>query len=435
MQHLHPFFLHLSHLQPWIESWLSSGGPIIVFIVTFIEGIPPIGLLAPSHTIVFFAMFLAKIGALRFDTVIIAALGGMILGDIAGYFLGNKYGYAFLLRLGKFFSIKEESLEKVKNLVSGHLNKAVFIGKFNPLTRSLVPFTVGASKVSFSRFLFIDFLSNISWTAFAFVVGYVFGASYTIIAPYFGRIIIIALVIAVLIAAAYRFVSKQFHIFAKYELFALILNILAICGFAAMLEGISGWHHFMLNPDIAVNIWFINLANAKQWLVPAGNFISTLLGPTVLAVMAIGLSVYFFIKKRWRHFYIVLASLVGGYFLTKFIKNAVGSPRPSDALVHLSDFSFPSGHATAIAGALVLVVYFFAPIIRSKSWCWFLVLGLSFLALAVGWSRLVLGVHWLSDIIAGYSLGIFWTTATILLVRYGGLIWEAIKDFRSKKSG
>jgi len=429
MHHLYPFFLHLSHLQPWIESWLSTGGPIIVFIVTFVEGIPPIGLLAPSHTVVFFAMFLAKIGALHFDTVVVAALGGMMLGDIIGYFLGQKYGYAFLLRLGNIFSIKDESVEKVKNLVSGHLNKAVFIGKFNPLTRSLVPFIIGSSKVSFGRFIFIDILANVSWTAFAFVIGYVFGVSYIVIAPYFGRIIIIALVIASLIAVAYRFISRQFHIFARYELFALILNILAVCGFAAMLQGVSGWHHFMLNPDIAVNVWFSNLTNTMQWLVPTSNFISTLLGPTVLAVMVIGLSIYFFIKKRWRHFYIILASLAGGYFLTEFIKNAIGSPRPSDALIHLSDFSFPSGHATAVAGALVLVVYFFAPIIRSKSWRWFLVVGLFILALAVGAGRLVLGVHWLSDIIAGYSLGIFWTTATILLVRYGGLIWEAIKDF------
>jgi undecaprenyl-diphosphatase len=436
MHHFYPFFSHFSHLsnlQLWIESWLSTGGPIIVFIVTFVEGIPPIGLLAPSHTIIFFAMFLAKIGALRFDTVIAAALVGAVLGDIVGYFLGQKYGYGFLLRLGRIFSIKDESVEKVKNLVFRHLNKAVILGKFNPLTRSLVPFTVGSSKVSFGRFIFIDVLANVSWTAFAFVIGYAFGASYAVASVYFGRVLIITLVIAMLIVIAYRFISRQFHIFARYELFALILNILAICGFAAMLQGISGWHHFMLNSDVVVNVWFSNLANTLSWLAPMASFISAILGPVVLATVGVALSIYFFIKKRWRHFYIILSSLVGVYFLAEFIKNAIGSLRPSDALVHLSDFSFPSGHATAVAGALILVVYFFAPIIRSKSWRWFLVLGLSFLAILVGASRLVLGVHWLSDVIAGYSLGIFWTTAMILGVRYGGLIWEAIKDFRKDK--
>jgi undecaprenyl-diphosphatase len=287
--------------------------------------------------------------------------------------------------------------------------------------------------VSFGRFIFIDVLANVSWTAFAFVIGYAFGASYAVASVYFGRVLIITLVIAMLIVIAYRFISRQFHIFARYELFALILNILAICGFAAMLQGISGWHHFMLNSDVVVNVWFSNLANTLSWLAPMASFISAILGPVVLATVGVALSIYFFIKKRWRHFYIILSSLVGVYFLAEFIKNAIGSLRPSDALVHLSDFSFPSGHATAVAGALILVVYFFAPIIRSKSWRWFLVLGLSFLAILVGASRLVLGVHWLSDVIAGYSLGIFWTTAMILGVRYGGLIWEAIKDFRKDK--
>jgi undecaprenyl-diphosphatase len=122
--------------------------------------------------------------------------------------------------------------------------------------------------------------------------------------------------------------------------------------------------------------------------------------------------------------------MVGVYFLTELLKNVIGSSRPADALVSLSDFSFPSGHATAIAGALILIIYFFAPIIRSKSWRWILVIGLFILTLLVGGSRLVLGVHWLSDIIAGYSLGIFWTTAMILGVRYGGLIWQAFKDLR-----
>ncbi len=432
MHHLHPFFLHLSQIQPWIESWLSTGGPAVVFAVTFIEGIPPIGFLSPSHTVVFFAMFLAKIGALRFDAVIAASLSGMILGDIAGYFLGKKYGYSFLIRVGKLFSIKTESVEKIKNLISGHLSKAIFIGKFNPLTRSLVPFTVGSSKVSFGRFILIDVLANVSWTALAFVVGYVFGASYAVASVYFGRVILIGLIVAVLIAVAYYFISKRFHIFAKYELFALILNVLALCGFAAMLQGISGWHHFMLLPDVAANVWFSNLAAMAPWLVSASIVISACFGPATLAVVAVCLSVYFFIQKRWRHFYIVLSSLVGGYLLTEFLKNAIGSPRPVDALISLSDFSFPSGHATAIAGALILLVYFFAPKIRSKQWRWFFVIGLVIITLFVGGSRLVLGVHWLSDIIAGYSAGIFWTTAMILSVRYGGLIWEAIKDFRKK---
>ncbi|MDE2188824.1 MAG: hypothetical protein KGJ35_03835 [Patescibacteria group bacterium] len=83
----HHFSLLLPQVQSWIEGWLSAGGPIVIFITTLFEGIPPLGLLAPSHTVVFFGAFLASIGTLSFDYVPIAALGGMMLGDILGYFL------------------------------------------------------------------------------------------------------------------------------------------------------------------------------------------------------------------------------------------------------------------------------------------------------------------------------------------------------------
>jgi len=433
MQHLHPFLSHLSQLRPWIESWLSAGGPTIVFIVTFVEGIPPIGLLSPSHTIVFFAFFLAKIGVLRFDTVLLAALSGMILGDIVGYFLGKRYGFGFLLRLGKMFSIRRGSIEKLKDLVSGHLNKAVFIGKFNPLTRALAPFVVGSSKVSFGRFLLIDILANVSWTALACIIGYVFGASYGVASVYFGRIVIIGCIVALLVVGIYRFISRQFHVFAKYELFVLILNILAICGFASMLQGISGWHHFMLDPDVATNVWFSNLVQYHPALVQLANVASAVLGPMALSIVAVGLSVYFFIRERWRHFCIIIFTLVGGYLLPELLKVIIASPRPTDALVQLNDFSFPSGHATAAAGAFILAVYFFIPFMRMKPWHWLLGAAFFVLMILVGASRLLLSVHWLSDVVAGYSLGIFCATSMILLVRYGGLIWKAIVDFSTYK--
>lgn len=429
MHHLYPHIsLVLPRLEAWIESWIGAGGPIVVFLVTFVEGIPPIGLLSPSHTVVFFAVFLAKIGVLRFDAVLSAALGGMILGDIVGYFMGKRYGYSFLIRLGKMFSVRKESVEKLKGLVSGHLVKALFIGKFNPLTRALAPFTVGASKVSFGRFLFVDILANASWTALAFVIGYAFGASYAIAAAYLGRIIVIGIVIVILTALTYRFASRQFHVFARYELFSLIAFLIALFGFAAMLQGISGRHDFMLGPDVAVNIWFGGLASMTPWLVSASTFISNVFGPVALTIAFIGLPVYLLIKKRWKHLFITLSSLGGGYIIAEFLKGLIASPRPPDALVFASGFSFPSEHAVFAAVILVLVVYFFAPLIKARPWRWTFIAAALVLALIIVASRLILGVHWLSDVVAGLSLGILSATAMILLVRYSGLAWRAIAD-------
>ena len=107
-------------------------------------------------------------------------------------------------------------------------------------------------------------------------------------------------------------------------------------------------------------------------------------------------------------------------------KQLVGRARPPVAL-HLvaeSDASFPSGHAadsTAVyltLGLVVAIVVFRRPVARALT-----VIGAGLVALAVGSSRLVLGVHWPTDVLAGWSLGvaaaITVTTAVLLVVRPG----------------
>jgi membrane protein DedA with SNARE-associated domain len=297
MHIFHPFLFHLSQIEPWIESWLSTSGPIVVFVVAFIEGIPPIGLLAPSNIIILFAAFLAKIGVLNFYTIVTSALIGMTLGDIVGYYMGKKYGYAFLSPIMRIFSVRKESIERLKDLVSGHLGKAVFIGRFNPLTRPFAPFVVGASKVSFTRFIPFDLLAGVSLVALVSAIGYAFGASYGIAAMYLGRIIIVGILLVILFAIAYRFINHQFHVFARYELFAFILNVLGLSGFVLMLQGVSGMQHFMINPDVIVNVWFSNLANVVPWIVSVASYTSIVLGPAVLIAIGALISVYFFVHN------------------------------------------------------------------------------------------------------------------------------------------
>ncbi len=93
--------------------------------------------------------------------------------------------------------------------------------------------------------------------------------------------------------------------------------------------------------------------------------------------------------------------------------------RPENALLQIvGDPSFPSGHAGLAAAFFVIVGYLMVRKIHS----WVLreaVIVLCVIApIAVGLSRIVLNVHWVSDVIAGWSLGVFMATASILLVRY-----------------
>jgi undecaprenyl-diphosphatase len=106
------------------------------------------------------------------------------------------------------------------------------------------------------------------------------------------------------------------------------------------------------------------------------------------------------------------------------LKHLFGRPRPNlfQEIATLHSYSFPSGHAMAAAaiyGMIAVVIARLAPSLRL--WA-----GLAAVALAllIGLSRIYLGVHWITDVLAGYAAG-----ATIL---FGGILWL---EFRRSDSG
>ncbi len=100
------------------------------------------------------------------------------------------------------------------------------------------------------------------------------------------------------------------------------------------------------------------------------------------------------------------------------MKEFFNRARPDNALQLLNDPSFPSGHSIMAAALLFACAYLFAPKISNWVWRELFIVACAFLTIAVGVSRLILNVHWASDVIAGWSLGIFCATASVLLVRY-----------------
>ena len=116
----------------------------------------------------------------------------------------------------------------------------------------------------------------------------------------------------------------------------------------------------------------------------------------------------------------MILSIASSFFLFTFLKDFFGRIRPENALQLLTDPSFPSGHATMAAAFFFVCAYLFSR--KIKHWVWrelFIVLC-ALLTIAIGVSRIVLNVHWVSDVIAGWALGIFCATASIILVRYVG---------------
>lgn len=116
---------------------------------------------------------------------------------------------------------------------------------------------------------------------------------------------------------------------------------------------------------------------------------------------------------RWSIFFVSVLALAPQS--SALLKELVGRPRPTlSPLYEIASDAFPSGHATNSAAALGAVAMFVA--LRSKTpW---IVWGLAgVVVLAVGVTRVYLGVHWPTDVIAGWLLGAAWVGACALLIR------------------
>jgi membrane protein DedA with SNARE-associated domain len=407
-----------SLLSSNMEIFINKGGYIILFIFTILEGVPLVGMVVPGHIAIIAGGFLAKLGTLDLGWTIVVSVLGALIGDYLGFYFGRRYGISFIARLRPYFFITDSSIEKAQNLLSRHTGKALVIGRFTPATRALMPFLVGTNQTSTRQFWIFNIIGGISWVVSSVLAGYIFGSAYRAFSGYVGKILLVAIIFAIVFIWGYKFANSRFHIFKKFELFTLILNIISLGTFALVVDKLID-SNFRLSFDILVNGFMDKVNYAYPSLVFLAKWTSGIGGITVVTILGIIFVAYMLIKRKWRSASIMFLSMGLTAFFTGMIKAFFVSPRPVNALVeYLADPSFPSGHSSMIAAFLFIVAYLSAYNIKSwvkrESVIAICVLGI----IVVGMSRLILNVHWLSDVVAGWSLGIFFATASILLVRY-----------------
>jgi undecaprenyl-diphosphatase len=147
-----------------------------------------------------------------------------------------------------------------------------------------------------------------------------------------------------------------------------------------------------------------------RWLKLAAFDLTALGGPTVLGLTVAGVIGYLMLHGLYRNALFVLAASVGGWIINDTLKVFFARPRPSVVphLREVSSLSFPSGHALTSAvvfltlGTLLMRV---ATKPLAKWYCITIAMGATAL---VGASRVYLGVHYPSDVVAGWLIGLSW---------------------------
>jgi membrane-associated phospholipid phosphatase len=178
---------------------------------------------------------------------------------------------------------------------------------------------------------------------------------------------------------------------------------------AVLIVGDVGWlHHF----DLRVTAAGHRLALRHPGLVRFMEVWSVVFDPNSWRVAALLLVIWLARRRAWPLAVWVAVTVTAGGVLGALLKLLVGRHRPDllDPVARASGYSFPSGHAlnSALAASMFLLVLLpLAGRLRGLLWGFFIAVPL-----ITGLSRIGLGVHWTSDVVAGWLLGVAVTAAT-----------------------
>src|SRR5204862_3424771 len=163
---------------------------------------------------------------------------------------------------------------------------------------------------------------------------------------------------------------------------------------------LAGWFHERLTPSFVAVLHAFTDFGSGEWI---GIIVSVLL-------------LFFAWKRWWPSLVTLLVAVPGGMLLNEWVKVLVHRQRPFiDApFVDWSGYSFASGHtigATLLYGQLLLVVL---PALKARHWRLLSIFSAISLVALVGFSRIALGAHFLTDLLAAVLFGIIWLALCLI---------------------
>jgi membrane protein DedA with SNARE-associated domain/membrane-associated phospholipid phosphatase len=447
------------NLDKIIEDLSQSLGAwtyLLVGTLAFLETGAFVGLVAPGEFTVLLGGAVASQGDISLPLIIAVTWISAFAGDSVSFMLGAHLGRGFLVRHGRRVGITRERLEQVETYFARYGGRTILVGRFIGLVRALAPFIAGSSRLPYRAFAPYSILGTGLWSIALILLGYFFARSLDKVTSIVGTgLLVFGIVVGIVVAlvVAYRFLRKPENrrtAVAEMEKRRVLRPILRLGRrlrpqfeflWRRLTPGGLGLEFTTLLAVLSVGLfvliayWMViggdpgptpgdqtalDVADDLQadWLVNVAKAITTLGSGWVTIPLAVLAAIALAAWRRWMEFWVLVIGFTLTVALVPEIKTLTDRPRPAGELVSVGGSAFPSGHAAhatlyawlAITAALRLV-----PGITRRSLM--IAAGIA-LTVVIGLTRVYLRVHWMSDVSAGWALGVscFSAVAAVVLV-------------------
>jgi membrane protein DedA with SNARE-associated domain len=437
--------IHPPSLEKIIEDVGTTLGPwtyLLVGALAFLETGAGIGLIAPGEATILLGGFVAGQGKISLVALLAIVWFAAVAGDVTSYFLGRRLGREFLEKHGPRVKISHATLDRVEAFFQRWGGFAILLGRFVGLIRAVAPFVAGASKLPFRRFIPYDVVGAGIWGCGLVILGYVFWQSFDRLLQVAkqGALalgLVIALVVGIVVA--YRWLRDPEHrrvarewldrqaerpvirpvVVALRPVVATVIRLVPgrfglevstvlavglVGGFAfgALAHAVDSGGPLLVDQramTMAEDIRFGALVDASK----VASFFGSAIVIEVMLLVVAGLLAS---RGQWPD---AVALIAGGLLVivaANVAKDVIDRPRPTGGLTGFTGSAYPSGHAAhSIAWVAAAVALVRAGMHRLRSSIPLLV-GSLVVAAAIGLSRVELGVHWWTDVLGGWGLGL-----------------------------
>ena len=443
-------------LRQFIDTMVQLAGAqpaltgLLLMLFAAAEAIIVVGALVPGEAMVLaLAAAAGAAGVSPWHMLFWVALGA-IIGDGISFWIGRRYDNA--VAGWPLVRSHPELLDKAKDFIHRQGMKAVVIGRFLPGLRAIMPVAAGILGMPPGRFYVANVLSAIAWAAVHVFPAAALGQAYNQLGAVSGRLTVLLvlllvvlfllawLVRAILTWGAPRLAMTLARLSAWLgrrpdalsQRLARLLDpergnitgmlasagvlVAAIAGLQALVRQLPAGNP-LSRADIALHQFIQSLRSEPMDRLMVA--ITTLGDGAVLLPAAAAMILILLAQRAWRLALATSATIGTAYLLVPSIKLLLQKARPMALYEGVSAYSFPSGHTTmttVIFGVMALLAARPFPLgtriaIYALYALW---------AGLVGFSRIYLGAHWPSDVLAGFLIGLALVAAFALWLDIAG---------------